>query len=139
MNKLTLLVLFSFITIIAVGCSSNQIQMKHEKQSFFTWEDEKGRLSGIASDESEEILNALKLTIPHGCADIFVRGITYTNYKDMGYSDSTISYYKIEFDGVEDYEAFAEVNSDLTADYGIYFDDVALNNYKLADNSIFFH
>ena len=82
-------------------------------------------IDSLTKEEQEKIIKALELSIPDGI-ELSVRFITFFEYNN----DTHLSYYRIELDGIDDYEAFVTANKEQMESERFVIDGYAQNAYN---------
>ena len=92
------------LCVFCCGCNVSYVPGE-KKSTLFSYE-KNNMVDDLTSDEQKKIIDALELTVPEDTC-LSVRFITFYSYKD-----GSISYYRVELDGIEDYEDFFESNNE---------------------------
>lgn len=115
---------FLFLIIFFSGCSINDAT--NLKESTLSSYEKPNMIDSLTKEDQEKIINALELSIPNNI-ELSVRFITFCELKD----DIHFSYYKIELDGIEDYEEFWTANKDQIHSGKFAIAGYAENIYKI--------
>lgn len=101
MKKISLI----FVLLIILCCGCNITDTSGQKVSTLNVTEKKNMIDNLTEEEQERIINALDLNISDDI-ELSVRGITFYDFND----DNNSVFYTVELDGIEDYEAFCELN-----------------------------
>lgn len=94
-----------FVLLIILCCGCNVNGTSGQKVSTLNAVEKENMIDNLTEEEQERIINALDLNLPDDI-ELSVRCITFYNF----YDDYNTVSYTVELDGVEDYEAFCELN-----------------------------